>query len=112
MATKHQCVQGSSFAYDITCDEVQTFDANWSATWAIVENLDDLSDQNDLTTLASGSVGKSGDTTTFELRILPADTADIPVGYYTLVVEVSNATLGFAEEIMQDQFEITPQGIA
>ena len=112
MATKHSCIQGSSFAYDFTCDDITTFDTGWTGQWAIVKSLDDVSDGNDITPLASGSLTKSDDSTAMQLRITPTDTSSIPVGYYYLVVQVSNTSINFSDEIMQDQFEIKKQGIA
>lgn len=112
MATKHSCVQGASYAYDFSCDEIPTFDVNWGGSWAIVSSLDDVSDGNDIVTLASGTLAISGDTTKLEMRIAPADTQIIPVGSYILVVEVVNATIGFSNEIMQDDFDVTEQGIS
>ena len=107
-----QCVQGASFAYDITCKEVPTFDSNWGGTWAIVQSLDDITDGDDLVTLASGNLVLSGDTTTLELKILPAVTNAIPVAEYILVAQVVNTVIGFSEEVMQKSFEILEQGIA
>ena len=112
MATKHKCVQGASFAYDLTCDDIPTFDANWGGSWAIVDALDDLTDQDDLVTHASGTLVISGDATALELRIPPADTNVITVGSYVLVAQVINTTISFSAEVMQDDFEITEQGIA
>lgn len=112
MATKHTCIQGSNFAYDVSCDEIETLDINWVGAWAIIDELDDLTDQDDLVTHATGSLVLSTDLKSLELRILPADTSALPVAFYTIVVQVANATLGFSEELMQDSFEITPQGIA
>lgn len=120
MSTKHKCVQGSSFAYDITCEELQTLDSNWGGSWAIVDALDDLVTEavegsgttDDLVTRASGTLVLSGDNTALELRIPPAATNAIATGAYILVAQVDNATLSFSEEVMQDSFEITEQGIA
>lgn len=112
MATKHGCIQGSNFSYDISCDEVPTFDNDWVGSWAIIEALDDLTDTNDIVVLSSGALALSTDNSCLELRILPADTEVIPVGFYTIVVQVSNSTIGFSQEVMQDSFEIKPQGIA
>lgn len=112
MATKHKCVQGASFAYDLSCDEVPTFDVNWGGSWAIVDALDDLTDQDDLVTRASGALVLSGDSTKLELRVPPTATNAIPVGSYKLVAQVLNASIGFSDEVMQDSFEITEQGIA
>ena len=120
MATKHKCVQGSSFAYDLTCEELPTLDSNWGGSWAIVDALDDLVTEevegsgttDNLVTRASGVLVLSPDNTTLELRIPPADTSTIATGSYVLVAQVVNTVLEFSEEVMQDSFEITEQGIA
>lgn len=103
--TKHQCVQGDSFALDFSSDDVPVFDGTWTGTWAIVDELGAAK-----TTLATGAMALSGDLTKIELRVLPADTADIPAGWYVLVGQITNVSLGFNQEVIQDPFEITEQG--
>jgi len=111
MATTHKCVQGDSFAYDFSCKEVPIFDANWGGLWSIVDSLDDVSDGNNIVSRANGSLVRSSDDTKLELRVQPAQTNAIPVGTYYLVVQATNSSIGFNQEIMQDEFEITEQGI-
>ena len=109
---KLTCVQGASFAYDITCDEVPTFDANWTGTWAVIESLDDVTDGDDIVTLASGDLVHSPDNTILQLRIPPADNNALPVKTYVLVAQVINTAIGFSEEVLQAPYTITKQGIA
>ena len=110
--SKLECVQGASFGYDVTCDEVPVFDTNWVGSWAIVAGLDDITDGDDLVTLASGPLVHSADDKVLEVRILPTETNIIPVDEYVLVVQVVNAVLDFSEEVVQEPFLILEQGIA
>lgn len=105
MATRHHVVQGDSYSYDITSVSVPTFDVNWTGKWSIVDKLG-----SDGTELATAALAISGDSTALEMRILPMHTETIPVGWYYLVIEVTNSSIGFNQEIMQDMFEIKPQG--
>ena len=105
MATRHHVVQGDNYSYDVTSLAVPTFDGTWGGKWAIVTELGAAGVE-----MATGALDISGDTTALEMRILPAQTTPIVVGWYFLVIEVTNVTLGFNQEIMQDMFEITPQG--
>ncbi len=104
--SKHDCVQGDSFAFDFTAKELEEFDPNWGGSWAIKESID-----KSAVPLASGTLSVSGDNKKLELRITPTDTETIPVGKYFLIVEVTNDSAEFKQEIMQDQFEIMVQGI-
>ncbi len=106
MATKHTCVQGDSYAYDFSSTSIAAFDADWTGKWAIIDELGDAG-----TTLASGTMLASTDESKMELRILPTDTA-IALGVYKLIAEITNASISFNKEVMQDQFTITAQGIS
>ena len=103
---KHTCVQGDSYAYDYTPKSGDTLDANWSGKWAIVDKLG-----AGRTSLASGNLAKNSGETSFEMRIIPSDTSAVAVGTYYLVVQVTNTSINFNKEIVQDSFEITKQGI-
>ena len=104
--TKHSCIQGDSYAYDYVSPSIPSFDGNWSGAWAIVDKLG-----AGRVTLASGILNASTDTTALEMRITPADTSPIAEGDYYLVVQVTNTTISFNKEIVQDPFKITSQGI-
>lgn len=106
VATRHTCIQGDSYAYDFSSKDISSFDTNWSGKWAIVDKLG-----VGRVSLASGVLSKSGDLTRLEMRIAPADTNTIPIGNYFLIVEVTNASISFNKEIVQDPFKITEQGI-
>lgn len=106
MAETHELVQGDSFAYDWSSESLPTLDANWTGSWAIVDKLG-----TGRTTLASGAMVRSGDTTKMEMRILPADTEGIDPGWYYIVAQLTNTAIGFNREVMQDQVEILPQGV-
>ena len=108
---KHTCVQGDAYNYNLVCTEVSELDTNWTGSWAIVEALDDITDGNDLVTLASGVLALSDDLAKLELRIPAAATTTIPVASYKLVVSVINVGLSFSKEVLQDPFKITKQGI-
>ena len=103
---KHECIQGDSYAYDYTPKSGLTLDSDWSGSWAIVDHLG-----LGRTTLTSGSLAKGTDDAFFEMRIAPADTNPIDIGDYYLVVQVTNTVIGYNKEIVQDNFEITKQGI-
>lgn len=103
---KHTCVQADSYSYNFVPKSGIILDSNWTGSWAIVDKLG-----VGRTTLASGILGKDTGETLFEMRISPADTGAITVGTYYLVVQVTNVTLGFNKEIVQDQMKITEQGI-
>ena len=107
MAVKHTCVQGDSFAYDFSSSGVDSFLTGWEGVWAIVDKLGDGG-----VTLATGPMVSSVDGSAMELRILPANTAPIPALDYVLVAQLTNASIGFQKEVMQDKFTIIPQGIA
>ena len=111
MSTTHECIQGSSFSYDFSCDQLSTFDADWGGTWAVVDKLEDKTVGDTATVFANGALALSGDNTKLELRIAPNETNVIPVGFYYLVVEINNAVIGFSQEVMQDEFEVKQQGI-
>lgn len=104
--TKHTCIQGASYSYDYWTPDYETLDDDWTGKWAIVDLLGTSN-----TELATGSLSKNTDNTKFQLRILPADTNTIPPGDYVLVVEITNIALGFSNEVAQDKFTITPQGV-
>ena len=106
MATRHEIIVGDSYSYDITCESVPTFDANWTGKWAIVDKLGE-----GRVTAADGDLVISGDASALEMRILPTDTSGIDAGNYFLVVQVTNTTLGFNQEIMQDTLIMKKQGI-
>ncbi len=106
MATKHKCVQGDSYAYDYYSNDIPVFDTSWSGSWAIVDKLG-----TGRSSLASGVLNKSTDETKLEMRITPADTNSIAEGNYFLIVQVTNPSISFNKEIVQDPFEITAQGI-
>ena len=108
----HECIQGDSFAYDFSCDELPTFDANWSGKWAIIEGLDDISDGNDIVTIAEGDLIRSSNNSKLELRLAPTVTEAIAVGYYLLIVQITNTAIAFNQEVMQEEFKVTVQGIA
>ncbi len=103
---KHTNVQGDSFAYDYTPKSGITLDSNWTGKWAIVDELGDSR-----TTFASGVLAKNSDESSFEMRIIPADTNTVAIGDYFLVVEVTNTAINFNKEIVQDNFKITEQGV-
>ena len=106
MAKALECIQGDSFSYDFSTDALDTFDVNWTGTWAIVSAIPNLEAD-----LASGSIGISSNQEKMEMRILPADTNSIPVGSYFLIAQLTNTTIGFNQEVMQRAFKITAQGI-
>lgn len=106
MAKSLECIQGDSFSYDFSTTSITTFDANWGGSWAIVDAIPPVA-----APLATGTIVRSSDNTKMELRVLPADTNTIPVGSYFLVAELTNATIGFNQEVMQESFKITAQGI-
>ena len=104
--SKAGCIQGDSFSYDISSKAIPTFDANWTGKWAILDAIPPVA-----APFASGVIVPSSDNKKMELRILPADTNSIPVGDYFLVAELTNTTIGFNQEVVQEKFPITPQGV-
>lgn len=103
---KRTNIQGDSYSIDFSLKSGDTLGGDWSGQWAIVDMLG-----TGRTTLASGVLGQSTDQLKFEMRIVPADTQSIAVGDYFLVVQVTNTTINFNKEIIQDEFKITKQGI-
>ena len=106
MAIKYKCIQGDSFSLDFYLKDGTTLGTDWSGTWAIVDILG-----VGRATLASAIMSQSSDDLKFELRILPNQTDGISVGEYYLVAEVTNTSIGFNKEIIQNNFKITKQGI-
>jgi hypothetical protein len=105
-ATKHKLIQGASYALDFTTVKYPTLDVNWTGTWAIVDVLGSGG-----TTEATGAMAPSADLKAMELRIAPTDTASITEGSYILVAQITNTTLGYSDEVIQDPLTITAQGI-
>ena len=107
MATQktHECIQGDHFSYDFTSPAIDEFDQNWYGAWSIVSALGESPE-------SSGTVEPSVSKESMELRIKPTDTNIITVGDYLLIVQLSNDTLYFNKEIMQDIFIVLPQGIS
>lgn len=101
------CVQGGSFSYDISSPSLPTLDANWVGSWALVEKLGDPT-----TTLASGSMVLSQDSTCLELRVTPSDTLALDPGNYFLVGEIENTTINFNREVVRASFEVLRRSIA
>jgi len=99
-------IQGDSMAYDFYSDDIETFDADWGGSWAIVDAIPATQ-----APLATGQLALSGDFKKLEARILPDDTNTIPVGKYYLVVEINNNTINFNQEVMQEKLILKPQGI-
>lgn len=104
-AKKHECVQGDSYSYKYTPKTRFKLTSEWTGTWALVDILG-----LGRTTFASGPLTKNDEEDYFELELAPSDT-DIDTGGYFLIVEISNAVIGYNKEIAQDNFEITEQGI-
>lgn len=107
----HSCIQGDSFRYDISIDEFPVLDTYWEGSWAIVKKLDDKVDGDDIETLVFGDLIKSADSKKFEIHIFPNMTDALPVASYLLISELTNTSLGYNKEVMQDKFAITKQGI-
>jgi hypothetical protein len=103
---KHTLIQGDSFAYNYSLKNGDDFDSNWNGTWAIVDRLGDGRQ-----TLASGLLSLSSDNKYFELNIIPSATSSVAVGDYKLVVQLTNTSINFNKEIVQDDMKITAQGI-
>lgn len=103
---KYSCIQGDSFALDFYSPELSTLDADWVGQWAIVDKLG-----AGRATLASGTLGKNDNNSKFELRVKPSDTAGLAIAEYFLVVQITNTVIEFNQEIVQDVFIITEQGL-
>ncbi len=107
MAKALECIQGDSFSYDFSTDAVELLDDNWTGQWAIVDAIPPVEDA-----FASGTIVVSSDYKKMELRILEAHTTPLPVATYYLVAQLSNATIGYNQEVMQREFKILAQGIS
>lgn len=106
-------IQGdSSGVFMFSSKDFPVFDNNWVANMAIVETLG-------ASPIVSRAVPKNDGTdgatinSKFILQILPAESALLTVNSkYFLVMEVSNSTLNFKNEIVQTKFKVTAQGIS
>ena len=96
-------IAGDSYWKDYTSPQVETFDSNWTGSYAIAATIGG-------TALASGSISKSLDQTAWEVRIPGTATAQTPGDYY-LIIQFKNSVTGFCREI-QEPMQITAQGIA
>jgi hypothetical protein len=106
MATKLSIIQGSSYSLDFKTSQYPLLDADWTGTWALVDELGTGG-----TTAATGALTVATDFLTMEMRILPADTESVAVGSYILVVQIENTTIGYRDEVMQSAVAIKAQGI-
>lgn len=102
MATK--ITQGDSYWEDFASPTVSTLDTNWVGSWCIVDKLG-------AAPKSTGSMPKSPDSSKFYLRILPEHTAPLAVGTYIIVVQISNAALGYNKEVAHRNITITTQGL-
>lgn len=110
MASFTEIIQGDSYGEDFINKSILPTDVgytDWTGQWAIIPKL-----KGNLPSVAAGVITKVTDANLkLVLRITPDDTKDIPAGKYFLVVQVSNATLGFNKEIVQRPFVVKEQGI-
>ena len=89
---------GESIFIDFPKKDGTAIDATMSGTY-------DLQDDSDAS-VASGSLVKSGDTLTFELRIADTETTGLADGTYTLLVLVSDSASGYADYIYEEIVKI------
>jgi hypothetical protein len=84
---------GDSYWKDYISPQVPTFDSNWSASYVIVASLGSVAS-------ATGTIDKSLDQSSWEVRVPGTHTAQTP-GDYFLVVQFKNTLTGFCKEITE-----------
>jgi len=89
---------GESIFIDFQKKDGATIDTDMTATY-------DLLDESDAV-VSTGSLGKSGDLFTFELRISGTTTATLSDGTYLLLVKVANDVTGYADYIYEENVKI------
>jgi len=101
--------QGDSLWVDVTGSAMTTVDAtwaNWTGTWAIVPAIGGTPELSGTMTKDATEIGK------FYVRIGASQMAILAVGTHYLVCQVTNSTVDYVQEVVQEKLTIITQGIA
>lgn len=97
-------VQGDSIERDVKSSSVADF-TGWTGVWAIADGIG-----GDV--LKTGTLTLSTDKTCLECRVPPYDDGDVlPLGFYIIEIQVSNAALSFRRTLPREEFEIVAQTV-